>query len=682
MPISQMRNGLTAENSIFSQKPSIKVPRSKFDYGRLNLFTSDIGMIVPVDLIPTLPNEDYDLSCQYKIDFRPLLVPSLTSYKVKVHYYYCPNSYLWQGWESFISKGRSGNLALTVPTIKLSELNPSYGMSGVSAGTLNGLTDSALTSATSYYPATPHSLISYLVGSCPYSNPDASLEYLPFGPVSDSNKLTKTNVTGFKLPDVNALPFLMYQKIYRSNYIDPNLYSNGYAKSDVWFPDDIDSSLFRFSYTANNLFGDYLTKFVPINTTAPTTVINNFVPKASTVEDTSGDNCIELTQLRYSMYTDDMFTTALPFLQRGEQTQLDIVAQSSQFLDLVREDTSKLGMFSNNNFGAYSNPPSISSSEFSNFGFVSPSQSNDGTVFMPSALSSGTSSYYPLFSNFTKNANYQGMVFSNVKNVGVSLNGVKFNSAFTAQQLRSLIALSVWQERNALTNGSYGQFVKVHYDEFPKNQFCEPVYIGGTTSLFNVSAVVQTSASQDGSTPQGNPSGIGGSSNSNSIGKFHSSDFGYIMALMTIIPDTVYTQTVDHHFFETTPDDFYSPEFEQLSYQPILNKQLVVTGSESDDNNLFGYSNRYVYLKSRDSVARGMLSLPASVDAYYHSYVQSRSFASTPRLSQQFVTAYPPNIDRSMLAYPGSPAFICQFYSGVSVVKPLSYVAKPNNFGF
>jgi len=673
MPISQMRNGLTAENSIFSQKPSIKVPRSKFDYGRLNLFTSDIGMIVPVDLIPTLPNEDYDLSCQYKIDFRPLLVPSLTSYKVKVHYYYCPNSYLWQGWESFISKGRSGNLALTVPTIKLSEFNPSYGMSGVSAGTLNGLTDSALTSATSYYPATPHSLISYLVGSCPYSNPDASLEYLPFGPVSDSNKLTKTNVTGFKLPDVNALPFLMYQKIYRSNYIDPNLYSNGYAKSDVWFPDDIDSSLFRFSYTANNLFGDYLTKFVPINTTAPTTVINNFVPKASTVEDTSGDNCIELTQLRYSMYTDDMFTTALPFLQRGEQTQLDIVAQSSQFLDAVlKDDTSSASItdgygYSNTNTG---------------FGLINAELLSKPIEFV-TAPNSGSYADYPyLYADNKLSTRYDGIAFTKINNVGVSLNGVKFNSAFTAQQLRSLIALSVWQERNALTNGSYGQFVKVHYDEFPKNQFCEPVYIGGTTSLFNVSAVVQTSASQDGSTPQGNPSGIGGSSNSNQIGKFHSSDFGYIMALMTIIPDTVYTQTVDHHFFETTPDDFYSPEFEQLSYQPILNKQLVVTGSESDDNNLFGYSNRYVYLKSRDSVARGMLSLPASVDAYYHSYVQSRSFASTPKLSQQFVTVYPPNIDRSMLAYPGSPAFICQFYSGVSVVKPLSYVAKPNNFGF
>ena len=125
MPVSQMRNGLTAEKSIFSQKPSVSVPRSKFDYGRLSAFTADIGMIIPVDCFPTLPNEDYNLSCQYKIDWRPLLVPTLTSYKVKLHYYYCPNEYLWSGWETFISKGRSGNLILSVPTIKLSALSDS-----------------------------------------------------------------------------------------------------------------------------------------------------------------------------------------------------------------------------------------------------------------------------------------------------------------------------------------------------------------------------------------------------------------------------------------------------------------------------------------------------------------------------------------------------------------------------
>ena len=322
MPVTAMRNGLTAENSIFSQKPTIKVPRSRFDLGRLNCFTSDIGMIVPVDLIPTLPNDDFDLSCQYKIDFRPLLVPTLTAYKVKVHYYFCPMSYLWSGWESFISKGRSGKLALTVPKINLSSFNEG------SIG-LSGLTDSALGGVGAlYHPACPHSLIDYLVGSIPYDSKDSSKHYLPFA-LGETSALS---LTGFKLLDTSALPFLMYQKIYRSNYLDPNLYSNSIVENKVWFPDDIDSSDWRFDYSASNLGGMANCYFVPRGESFPeNTAIANFVPIAQPIGSTDmiGDNCVNLTQLRYAMYSDDMFTTALPFLQRGPQTSLDLDVSSS-----------------------------------------------------------------------------------------------------------------------------------------------------------------------------------------------------------------------------------------------------------------------------------------------------------------------------------------------------------------
>lgn len=670
MPISQMRNGLTAEKSLFSQRPNIKVSRSKFDLSRLNDFTCDIGMIVPVDLIPTVPGDSYNLDCQYKIDFRPLIVPTLTAYKVKVHYYYCPNQYLWSGWESFISKGRSGRLSLTVPTIKTSN------MLSTTIPKMRGLTDSSFgaNSTGEYYPYTSGSLLDYLIGNVPYDvavgDSDTNTHYLPYG--FGNATLTRTGNTPI---DVNALPFLMYQKIYRSNYIDPNLYSNGTVESQVWFPDDIDSTDWRFDYTSSNLGGDFNAFFVPQRQTLPTVPVANFVPVAHTIGDNSQqyDNVVNLTQLRYSMYTDDMFTTALPFLQRGPQTMLDL----DPVLDATFTGTGVSGLVDlppymylraeNNALSTYllginasstpvqlmTNPGGSSLAFASKFGFVNSDVagnaatsllSRDGTV-IPSG------------------------------DISIVSQGI----AFSAQQLRSLLALSVWQERNALTNGSYGQFIKVHFDDYPSNQYCEPIYIGGTTSVFNVSSVVQTSESS--STPQGTQTGIGGSSNSSSVGRFNAQDYGFIMALMTIIPDTVYTQTHEHWEFDTSPDDYFMPEYEQLSYQPILNKQLFSNGTASDDD-LFGYSNRYVYMKQRDSIARGRFALPANIDSYYHSYVQSRHFTSVPKLSQQFVTVYPPNIDRSFLAYPGEPAFLVQFFSGVHAVRPMSYVSQPNTFGF
>ena len=714
MPVSLMRNGLTAENSIFSQKPSINVKRSKFDLSRLNCFTSDIGMLVPVDLIPTLPGDVFDLSCQYQIDFRPLLVPTLTAYKVRVHYYYCKMSDLYEGWESFISKGRSGNLSLVLPSISASILN---------ATNFSGLTDPNFKSndgSFSLYNCS--SLPAYLLGK-PHYLQDSSSLFKPFG--------SSYSETGFSSSAVSALPFFMYQKVYRSNYLDPNLYSNGVVKQNVWFPDDLDSSLWRIGYSSSNLYSDC--RFVPINSSLSGPSIANFVPIAQPVSSSEqiGDTFVNILQLRYAMFTNDMFTTALPFLQRGLQTSLDLdvngVSLTSTFQgiqdtltfsgSLGTSTVSLSGNTNNSTIGINGdtgssdvyftsiNGAKIKASAYDNESGHSLMVDKSGQFYNANSSGGSNYSYTITPTGISNTAHTHSVNLSNTHNHAFSVTGGSHTHSFsigdltytprgtvssslssggqvqfTAQNLRSLLAMSVWQERNALTNGSYGQFIKVHFDHNPNNKWCEPIYIGGVSSVFNMSTVVQTSASVDGSTPQGNPSGLGSSRSSDKVGRFTAPDYGYIMAIMSIIPDTVYSTINEHWTFETTPDDFYMPEFEQLSYQPIPNKML---GDFGDDNEgLFGYSNRYVYMKQRDNVVRGMFSLPSDKNAYFHSYVQQRAFTSVPKLSQQFVTCYPPNIDRSFLAYPGEPCFLVQFYSGVKAVRPMSYASRPNDFGF
>ena len=686
MPVSLMRNGLTAENNIFGQRPDVKYSRSRFDLSRLVTVTSDIGMIVPVDIFQTYPGDEFDLGCQYQIDFRPMNVTSLTSYKVKLHYYFCPNEYLWSGWESFITKGRSGSLSLQVPSIRLDLLSQD---SGSGFPKLGGLTDPNFkTESGDYYPLSALSLPSLLIGSIPYDSElvktgeDGSVSdlegsipdhYLPY--LVDTNSIKST---GYKMLRTNALPFLMYQKIYRSNYMDPNLMSNGVVKSDVWFPDDIDSTHWRFNYASSNLFGAYSNYFVPDTITvnpSESSIISNFVPIPSFVNgEDDGDNAVNLLQLRYAMYNNDIFTTALPFLQRGPETSLD-----ANVVGAILSGKAYLG---SDGILPYDKGGAIpSGSFFSSPQMASVDRSSSGSILYLSGSNPNVS-----LSGF-HGAGTQSTQQDSGDYVRPYINGSDFSVSgiqvtFTAQKLREMLALSVWQERNALTNGSYGQFVKVHFGDYPRNQFCEPIYIGGTTSYFNVSSVLQTSASTDGGTPQGNPTGIGASSNAQSLGHFVADDFGFIMALMMIVPDNVYSTTHEHWEFDLSPDDYFMPEYENLSYQPILNKQLFVTGVDATDNDLFGYSNRYVYLKQRDSVSRGRFALPSSVDTYYHSYVQSRDFVDTPALSQQFVTVYPPNIDRSFLAYTGEPAFLVQFYSTVNAVRRMAYVSQPNTFGF
>ena len=676
MPATMMRNGLTAENSIFSQKPSNNVSSSDFDIGRLNCFTGDIGAIIPVDVFRTLPFDEFQLSCQYKVDFRPMLVPTLTSYKCRIHYFWCSDEALWSGAETFHTKGRSGNLNLQMPRID------TLGLGTQSASVfpkLSGLTDTSFKSSDgTYFPYCTGSLLDYMLGAVPYeiavpedmSDPEYT-GYLPFR----DNSATMV-ATGYKQVKANALPFLMYQKVFRSNYLDPNLYDNGTVKSSVWFPEDIDSSHWRFNYANSNIGGSYNAYFVPdtITTGIPASPVANFVPIPSPVSgNDNGDNCVNLTQLRYAMYTSDMFTTALPFLQRGMQTTLDLdvvdsIIQSS-FVGSGVVSSSDNFQTSNGEkldaeWGTALNLPGLPVNDLF-LGFYTAKKTHLGIT---DSLSSGS----------TWNVSY----FIPEGSVSSSLTGAKV--ALTAEKLRSLLAVSVWQERNALTNGTYGQFIKVHFGDYPNNTWYEPVYVGGTSSVFDVNAIMQTSESNK--TPLGEPAGYGGSSNNQSVGTFRSPDFGFMLVLMSIIPDSVYVQGAEHWMFDKDVNDDYMPEFERLSYQPILNKMLYVSGDEGEsdsvDDALFGYSNRYVYYKQRDSIARGRFALPSDIDAYYHSYVQSRIFTTTPKLSQQFVTVYPPNIDRSFLAYPGMPAFNIQFYSGVRARRRMSYSAKPNDFGF
>lgn len=683
MPTTMLRNGLTAENSIFSQKPTISVPKSRFDLSRLNALTTDIGVLTPVDLIPTLPGDTFDLDCNYQIDFRPLLTPSLTPYRVRVHYYYAAMSDLWSGWESFISKGRAGTLNLTVPTMT-SQTAKYYNAGELTDSDLNTLWSVDTTKDT--YAWMPHSLMSFILGQFgqDYKNTSTTLSttYKPL--LTDYTTATAVGKLG--LPKIfNALPFLMYQKIYRSNYLDPNLYSNGVVKSDVWFPDDIDSSHWRFDYSASNQ-SNY--KFVPVGCTIPTTLHANFVPIAESVDGSNADvfdNAVDLRQIRYAMYSNDMYTTALPFCTRGSEPTLE---GGSFNVDAIDAKIANATSFALSDF--VMNYPQVSSggsyTSVKNYPQYSYHSADDDTKsFDNSYLGHSVES-----SGFVTGlrALYGGSIsFKSTVPVTLSTNAGSsaISGTITLNAIRNLIALSVWQERNALTNGSYGQFIKVHYGDYPNNSYYEPRYIGGCSSTFNISSVVQTSSTTtdtDGNliSPQGNQTGLGNSQFKGSIGKFRAPDYGYIMAIMSIVPDTLYDNVNEHWVYETSVDDYYMPEFEKLSLQALQNKYIFECGNDSTDNDLYGYINRYVYLKQRPSIARGLFGLVN--DSAFSPYVQRRHFMTTPKLSQQFVTCYPPNIDRSMLCVTDEPAFICQFFSSVRVNRAMSYASRPSTFGF
>lgn len=672
--MSQLRAGVGASDTLFQHERPNKPNRSKFDLSRITNFTCDPGMIVPFDWIFCLPGDDVNIDFEMILDTLPLINPSLTSYKVVTHWYKIDCKHLWAGWQTFITKGRSGNESLTIPKVNTSFPLPEipnfdFGHSNVGTAQVFALGQ--------------HSLCSFLGNPSEMSgvynfdlndNPYLVQNYLPYtirpkagGGVSTGNisKYQAAYNTGFKrLVSVNALPFMAYQNIVKYNYVNSNLLQDNHSL----FPVQGDHDWFlKFNASETN-FLDY---------SSNSEVTGNEVYSYDGVY-SSNDTVTRLDQLRYAMFDDDYFTTGLPWLQRGDTTYMDM---SLNLLDKKLSDvfdTSTLsqlidvGIFSNYApQQSYSVPANSSLTDYSKINLAN----GDGNVLRLGLKDSqGAMPESPAIINF-KLATF----INSLKNLQAQ--SIAGKSSITANQLRELIAMSVWQERNARVDGSYNSMIYEHWMSNPHAEEHKPQYIGGTVDYVNFTTILQSSASTSDS-PLGSTAGRGSTGGSGHVGRVHCNDYAYIMGIMIVKPNTTYMQGVEHHLCcENVMEDFPQPEFEGLSPQAILNKELYVSG-DSNDNNLLCYQERYVYLKVRQNQNRGLFQCKPDKDRLFGSFTQARWFESRPQFSYQFLCMSPQNIRRDWLAYPSQPSFKLQTASKITVVRNLSYASCPNTFGF
>ena len=671
--------GTGASSTLFQHDRPNKPQVSRFDLSRKVNFSLDTGMIVPIELLETYPGDKFRISLKMALDTLPLVAPSLTNYKIVFHYYYMKKRDMWRGWKTFSTKGRSGNVNLTVPQVDLS-----YPLDKNAGGTVvvpvNGVDKKAYGY---HYPISNHSLSAFLgvppsmngyyglVGESNKESAFISKNYLPNSfKITNNGELTVNQVkvyndginTGFgNYSKVSALPFVMYQSICKHFYVNPNLLQDNTALFPVEGDDE-----WLLPYTIANNIANYISGSSQLAGNGKINVDGVY---------SSDETDVDLRLLRYAMFDDDYFTTALKDLQRGNATTLDMDASDSEIKSVL--DFSGLYV-SNKNDSAQYQPLNLYAVDSENApGFpVSVRYAAQGGG-ITGAYSVGVapqefSSPAPNYSSALVKLLNKGVVSSSLQNLQVSI---------TANQMRSLLAMSVWQERNMRVDGSYNRMVYQHWAVSPRSEEHVPVYIGGTVDYLNFSTVIQNSESSS-SSPLGSTAGFGSSGGEGSIcSDFYCEDHGYIMGVMIIKPETIYQQGVDRLLTEITFDDFAQPEFQGLSPEAILNKELYVSGNDKD-NELFAYQERYTYLKVRQNVNRGLMQCKPDKDLLFSAYTQARWFDSVPKFSYQFLCMSPDNLRRDWLAYPSYPAFRCQLLNEVFVTRKLSYMSEPNTFGF
>lgn len=249
-------------------------------------------------------------------------------------------------------------------------------------------------------------------------------------------------------------------------------------------------------------------------------------------------------------------------------------------------------------------------------------------------------------------------------------------TASTVSMLRTSFQVQKLLERDARGGTRYSEMLQAHFGVNPQDfRLQRPEYIGGGSTPINISPIAQTqgTGASGTSTPLGQLAAMGTLLARNNGFRYSALEHGHIIGLVSIRADLTYQQGLRKLWSRRTRYDFYMPEFAMLGEQAVLNKEIFVTGDSNQDNDAFGYQERWAEYRYFPSQITGLFkstdALPLDI---WH---LAQEFDTLPTLNSTFITENPP-IDR-VIAVPSQPQFLLDVFMKIRTVRPLPLYSVP-----
>lgn len=615
-------------------------PKSLLDLTHLVTTTLDnAGEIIPLgNPIYTLPGEDLEFSVDSLIRVLAQEVPLYSRQRLYIYAFYSQFSTLYNNFQTFAKKGYTGNYIGRLPTYNPSNMRLQVG--------------------------------------------DDSLGQKPIqvGSIGDYSGLPQ-GFNSFDKLNINCLNSMMNLRVLRDYFINKDLHVN----DRVLFPDD--DTRFRLNDSGQLLSALDAGKKVIFDITGSFSNENKLGLDYGTLDsvddvisfspDSEGDYLV--FSRMYHTYPSDRFTSAKPFMTRGDEPLLSFDVNFG--VDQNAYTTIRAG--SPGAQGVSSLSKAFLNNVQVNVGGTSRDIKRLGATVGPAdSVNEGSTSLglnMALISTGQSGAGTPDSYRNQLVLRGSDLASMIEQSTFSfgLNAIRELAIKQTELEKMARTDGTYSQFGITFFGEKPKHaEDYRPTYIGGTVINLQFSEVLQTSAGTQDS-PLGNYAGHGIGSNGNDsgfLGQIHSDDYGMVQLYACVMPDIYYFQGINKQWTMSTQADLYLPERAKLSMVPILNHEIyALSDNETELKDLFAYQNIFDEYRYMENSIHGKIADMNSLS--FAPYTQARVFSDTPKWSSEFVTAN--NVRKDYLSAPSEVAYTAQFKINVKAVRPVPYKPVP-----
>lgn len=261
----------------------------------------------------------------------------------------------------------------------------------------------------------------------------------------------------------------------------------------------------------------------------------------------------------------------------------------------------------------------------------------------------------PKISN-SQNASYKGYAqVSGSSDPGSQVNDTAYLGAALTQaqatkinDLRKAVAVQQYYEALARGGSRYREQVQALWNVTISDKTVQiPEYLGGGRYHVNMNQIVQTSGQQsETDTPIGETGAMSVTPVNESSFTKSFEEHGFVIGVMCVRHNRSYQQGLERFWSRRDRLDYYVPQFANLGEQPVKKKEIMLTGSSSDEET-FGYQEAWADYRMKPNRVSGLMRSNATGTLDFWHYADN--YDTVPTLSQGWMKEGKAEIARTLI---------------------------------